>query len=180
LLKISESLILLAALFQDRCCVLSSTDELVDLFKNQIKIEQIIVDSVKKGLVEIENPAVKGVLKGISLDSAKHAEMYSSAINLLTSVPQALTERNLDKQRKLVEKHIRLEAEIIQRLSEAIPSIQNEKVKLLLNAILSDEERHHSLLKKVLEILVRGETITDKEWWDVLWENVPFHGAPGG
>ncbi|UCC58759.1 MAG: ferritin-like domain-containing protein [Candidatus Bathyarchaeum sp.] len=159
---------------------MSSEDELVKLLKDQIKIEKNIVDSVKKGVVGIENPAVKGVLKGISLDSLKHAEMYSSAINLLTSVPQALTEGNLDKQRELVEKHIRIEAEIMEKLNVAIPSIQNEKVKLLLNAILSDEKRHHALLKKVLEILVRGETITDKEWWDVLWENVPFHGAPGG
>ncbi len=159
---------------------LGSEEELVKLFKNQIKIEKNIVDSVKEGLVEIKNPAVTGVLKGISLDSLKHAEMYSSAINLLTSVPQALTEENLDKQRELVEKHIRIEAEIIEKLSKVIPSIQNEKVKLLLNAILSDEKRHHALLKKVLEILVRGETITDNEWWDVLWENVPFHGAPGG
>ncbi len=159
---------------------MGSEEELVKLFKNQIKIEKNIVDSVKEGLVEIKNPAVTGVLKGISLDSLKHAEMYSSAINLLTSVPQALTEENLDKQRELVEKHIRIEAEIIEKLSKVIPSIQNEKVKLLLNAILSDEKRHHALLKKVLEILVRGETITDNEWWDVLWENVPFHGAPGG
>jgi rubrerythrin len=159
---------------------LSSKDELVALFNKQIKIEQTIVDSVKKGLVEIENPAVKGVLNGISFDSMKHAQMYSSAINLLTSVPQALTEGNLDKQRELVEKHIRLEAEIIETLKKAIPSIQNEKVKLLLNAILSDEKRHHALLKEVLEILVRGETITEDEWWDVIWENVPFHGAPGG
>jgi len=159
---------------------LSSNDELVALFKNQIKIEKIIVDSVAEGLVEIKNPAVKGVLKGISLDSTKHAEMYSSAINLLTSVPQALTEGNLDKQKELVEKHIRLEAEIIKKLREVIPSVQNKKVKLLLTAILSDEVRHHALLKKVLDILVRGETITDNDWWDVLWENVPFHGAPGG
>ncbi len=159
---------------------MSSNDELVTLFKNQIKIEKTIVDSVAEGLVEIKNPAVKGVLKGISLDSTKHAEMYSSAINLLTSFPQALTEGNLDKQRELVEKHIRLEAEIIKKLREVIPSVQNKKVKLLLTAILSDEVRHHALLKKVLNILVRGETITDNDWWDVLWENVPFHGAPGG
>ena len=159
---------------------MSSKEELVKLFKNQIKIEETIVDSVNEGLVEIKNPAVKGVLKGISLDSLKHAEMYSSAINLLTSVPQALTEGNLEKQRELVEKHIRIEAEIITILSEQLPKIKNEKVKLLLEAILSDEKRHHALLKKVLEILVKGETITDKEWWDVLWENVPFHGAPGG
>jgi len=159
---------------------LSSNDELIALFKNQIKIEKTIVDSVAEGLVDINNPAVKGVLKGISLDSTKHAEMYSSAINLLTSVSQALTEENLDKQRELVEKHIQLEAEIIKKLQKAIPSVQNKKVKLLLDAILSDEVRHHALLKKVLDILVRGETITENDWWDVIWENVPFHGAPGG
>jgi len=159
---------------------LSSNDELVTLFRNQIKVEKTIVDSVAEGLVEIENPAVKGVLKGISLDSTKHAEMYSSAINLLTSVPQALTEGNLDKQRELVEKHISTEVEIIKKLRDMIPSVQKKKVKLLLTAILSDEVRHHALLKKVLDILVRGETITDNDWWDVLWENVPFHGAPGG
>ena len=159
---------------------MSSNDELVALFKNQIKIEKTIVDSVTEGLVDIKNPAVKGVLKGISLDSTKHAEMYSSAINLLTSVSQALTEENLDKQRELVEKHIRLEAEIIKKLDEVIPHVRNTKVKLLLDAILSDEVRHHALLKKVLDILVKGETITENDWWDVMWENVPFHGAPGG
>ena len=160
--------------------VLSSKDELVDLFKNQIKIEQTIVDSVKEGLTEIKNPAVKGVLNGISLDSLKHAQMYSSAITLLTSVPQALTEGNLDKQEELVKKHIQLEVKVIQKLREIIPSVQNEKVKLLLNAILEDEKRHHDLLQKVLNILIKGETITDKDWWDVMWENVPFHGTPGG
>jgi rubrerythrin len=160
--------------------VLSSNDELVELFKNQIKIEKTIVASVAEGLVEIKNPVVKGVLKGISLDSDKHAEMYASAINLLTSISQALTEDNLNKQRELVEKHINLEAKIINKLKEVIPSIKNKKVKLLLDAILSDEIRHHALLKKVLDIIIGGETITENDWWDVMWENVPFHGAPGG
>ena len=159
---------------------MSSIDELVALFKNQIKVEKEIVDSVTEGLADIENEAVKGVLKGISLDSTKHANMYSSAIDLMTTVPQALTEGNLDEQRELVEKHIRLEAQIIKTLKNVIPSVTNKKVKLLLEAILSDEIRHHALLKKVIDILVKGETITDADWWDVLWENVPFHGAPGG
>ena len=159
---------------------MSSNDELVKLFKNQIKIEKTIVDSVTEGLTEIDNPAVKGVLKGISLDSTKHAEMYSSAISLLTTVSRALTEENLGKQTEILEKHVKLEAMIIKKLVEVIPSIQNNKVKLLLQAILSDEKRHHALLKKVLETIVRGETITDNEWWEVLWENVPFHGTPGG
>lgn len=166
--------------FKKRANVLSSKDELVGFLKKQIQIENKIVKSLNSSLREIGNPTVKGVLKGISLDSVKHAEMYASAVKLLTSVSQALTQENLDKQRELVEEHIRIEAELIERISKVIPSIKNEKVRLLLNAILLDEKRHHELLKKVLEILVRGETITEEDWWDVLWKNVPFHGAPGG
>jgi bacterioferritin (cytochrome b1) len=130
--------------------------------------------------VDVKNPPVKGVLKGISLDSVKHAELYAAAITLLTGVSQALTQENLDKQRKLVEKHIEMEAELIKKLDKVIPTIENDKVKLLLNAILADEKRHHELLKVVLNIIVRGETITEEDWWELLWKNVPFHGAPGG
>jgi hypothetical protein len=148
--------------------------------KAQIKVENEIVDSLNSALVDVKNPPVKGVLKGISLDSVKHAEMYAAATELLTSVSQALSQEHLDKQRALVEKHIRLEAELIEKISKVLPSVENEKVKLLLNAILADEKRHHELLKMVLEILVHGETITEADWWELLWKNVPFHGAPGG
>ena len=159
---------------------MKSKDELINFMKAQIKVENDIVDSLNSGLVEIKNPPVRGVLKGISLDSVKHAEMYAAATELLTSVSQALSQEHLDKQKALVEKHIRMEAELIKKISKALPSVENEKVKLLLNAILADEKRHHELLKMVLEILVRGETITEADWWDLLWKNVPFHGAPGG
>ena len=135
---------------------------------------------MNKSLTDIGNPTVKGVLKGISLDSVKHAEMYNSAVKLLTSVPQALTQENLDQRKKLVEKHIELEAELIEKISNTLPTVENKKVKVLLNAILADEKRHHELLKEILEILVKGETITEADWWDVLWKNVPFHGSPGG
>ncbi|UCF58838.1 MAG: ferritin-like domain-containing protein [Candidatus Bathyarchaeota archaeon] len=157
-----------------------SKDELVGFLKKQVNIENEIVDSVNGALGEIGNPAVKGVLEGISLDSLKHAKMYSAAISLLTSVLPALTQENLDKQRELVEKHVRMEAKLIEKISKVLPSIENKNVKLLLNAISLDEKRHHQLLKEVLEILVRGETITEEDWWEVLWKNVPFHGAPGG
>jgi rubrerythrin len=160
--------------------VLKTKNELINFMKEQIKVENEIVDSLNKALVEIKNPPVTGVLKGISLDSVKHAEMYAAATELLTSVSQALTQEHLDKQKALVERHIRLEAELIKKIGKILPDVENQKAKLLLNAILSDEKRHHALLKMVLEILVRGETITEDDWWDLLWKNVPFHGAPGG
>ena len=159
---------------------MSPNEKMVSFMKRQIEIENEIVDSLNSALVNIHNPPVKGVLKGISLDSVKHAELYASAIKLLTSTSQALQQEHLDEQKKLVEKHIEMEAELIEKLSKIVPTIESGKVRLLLEAILTDEKRHHELLKMVLEIIVRGETITEDDWWDVLWKNVPFHGSPGG
>lgn len=154
--------------------------DLLDFLKNQVVIEKEIVDSLEKALVDMKNPAVKGVLKGVSLDSVKHAELYTAAITLLTDVSTALTQEHLDEHRALVEKHIAIESELIKKLEAMLPNIKNEKVEFLLNAILNDERRHHAMLKLVLDIIVHGETITEADWWKMLWENVPFHGAPGG
>jgi rubrerythrin len=159
---------------------LSSNNELVGFIKRQIIIEKEIVESLNKGIANIKNPPVRGVLKGISLDSVKHAELYSAAVSLLTNVSQALKQENLDEQKALVEKHIKMEAELIKKLEKIMPTIENNKVQFLLNSILADERRHHALLKTILEIIVHGETITEADWWKMLWENVPFHGAPGG
>jgi len=158
----------------------SKNDDLLEFMKKQIVIENEIVNSLNKGIVNIKNPPVKGILKGISLDSVKHAELYSAAITLLTNVSQALSQENLDQQRELVEKHIQMEAELIKKIELRLPSVENTKVKFLLNSILMDEKRHHAMLKTVLEIVVRAETITEDQWWDLLWEGSPFHGAPGG
>jgi len=155
-------------------------NNLLDFLKNQVTVENEIVTSLEKAIVNMKNPAVKGVLKGVSLDSVKHAELYSAALTLLTSASTALNQGNLDEQRELVKKHIEIEAKLIKVLQEKIPEIENEKVVFLLKAILEDECRHHAMLKMVLEIIVHGETVTEADWWKMLWENVPFHGAPGG
>jgi rubrerythrin len=159
---------------------LGEKDELMKFLREQITIENTIVDSLNNSLGEITNQAVRGVLKGISLDSVKHAEMYTAAVKLLTHVTPPLTQENLDTQIELVKNHIRLEAELIQKIGKILPNVENDKVSLLLNAILTDEKRHHALLTEVLQILVQGETITEEDWWNLIWKNVPFHGSPGG
>jgi rubrerythrin len=162
------------------CMETTKKDDLLDFLKNQVTVEQEIVDSLEKALVDMKNPAVKGVLKGVSLDSIKHAELYTSAITLLTSASTALKQEDLDTHRELIQKHIDIEAKLIKILKERIPEIQNQKVVFLLKAILEDEIRHHAMLKMVLEIVVKGETVTEDDWWQMLWEGVPFHGSPGG
>ncbi len=157
-----------------------ANEKLIEFMKKQIENEKAIVKSVAEGTKNIRNLPVKAVLKSISLDSTKHAELYSSAITLLSVVSQAMSQDNLDEQREIVETHIKMEADLIKKLEKELPIIENKKVAFLLNSILMDERRHHAMLKTVLEIIVRGETITEDDWWKLLWEESPFHGAPGG
>ena len=149
------------------------SEELERFLKGMVKAEEEIVRSVESAVGDLKNTAVRSVLRGISYDSLKHAEMYRSAGELLSERRPALDEEQFDVQRALVARHIAMEERVIARLEEMIPGVENEKVLFLLNAIIEDERRHHKLLKRVEELLVRGETVTEEEWWDAGFGDVP-------
>ena len=149
------------------------TENVIEFLENMVELENKIIVSVVGALKGIDNEAVTTALAGISLDSSKHALMYKSAISLLTSSSAALNEEQLDIQKDVITKHIKMEEAVIQMLEKKLPSIDDKKVELLLKAILADEKRHHNLLKNLLEILVKGETITEGDWWDAIWGDVP-------
>jgi hypothetical protein len=66
-----------------------------------------------------------------------------------------------------------MEEAVIVELQKVVPTIEDDKVGLILSGILKDEERHHKLLKTLYEILVRGESVTEGDWWDAIWGDVP-------
>lgn len=146
---------------------------MIKFFERQIALENKIVESVHEAVDQIENEAVSTALKGISLDSTKHAMMYQSVISLMTTSSAALNEEQLDLQKKVIENHIKMEEAVIKELKKVVPTVENKKVGLILSAILKDEERHHKLLKTLYEILIKGESVTEGDWWDALWGDVP-------
>ena len=149
------------------------SDKLLKFMENQISLENKIVKSIKDSADKIDNEAVSTALLGISLDSKKHAMMYRSAISLMTTSSAALNQEQLDLQKKVVSDHIMMEEAVIKELEKMLPTVENEKVELLLKAILQDEVRHHKLLKTLYEILIRGEAVTEGDWWDAVWGDVP-------
>jgi hypothetical protein len=149
------------------------SESMVNFLEGMVKIENKIVKSVNQSLDAINNTAVQGALKGISYDSMKHALMYRSAISLISERRLPLEDAQLDEQKEIVNRHIEMEAEVIGKLEAMIPEVEDERVSLILNAIVEDERRHHKLLKRVHEILVMGEAITEQEWWEAIWKDVP-------
>jgi len=153
--------------------------KLVDFFREQAELEEEIVKSVNKALETVKNPVVESVLKGMALDSSKHAAIYRTAEQIVRVAP-ALTENEFYELKRVVKWHIENEEKIIKRLEDTVNKTENKRIRFLLRAIVADEKRHHQLLDTLMDIVVKGETITNDEWWEMLWKNVPFHGAPGG
>ncbi|MEM2977808.1 MAG: hypothetical protein QXM46_00780, partial [Candidatus Hadarchaeales archaeon] len=107
--------------------------------------------------------------------------MYEAALKLLQGmVREEVKEEQLREQEELLRKHLKWEEELLEKIDSVLPQVEDERVRMLLQAIREDERRHHLLLKKVMELLVRRETVTGEDVWDLLWKNVPFHGTPGG
>jgi rubrerythrin len=149
------------------------SDKLIKFLERQVTLEDKIVESVHKAVDQIENEAVSTALKGVALDSKKHAMMYKSVISLMTTSSAALNEEQLDIQKKVIYDHIQMEEAVIAELKNVVPTIEDDKIGLILSGILKDEERHHKLLKTLYEILVRGESVTEGDWWDSIWGDVP-------
>jgi len=153
--------------------------EELEFFRQQAKREEDIVKSINKALKNLKNLVVVSILKGISFDSAKHADLYRAAESILSVAP-AMSEDELKRLEKVVAWHIDNEERLMAKLDEAIKKTRDERVKFLLDSIMTDEKRHHEILRTIMDTVVRGETITEDEWWEMVWGNVPFHGSPGG
>ena len=156
-----------------------SEDKTIRFFKDQIELEHRIVEAITRSLKTIRNPVAKQVLRAIAFDSQKHAGIYNTAI-ALSSVTPALTDEEFTRLKETTERHIEDEEKAISALDEFMKGVKDEKIKFLLESIATDERKHHQLLKKVVELIVRREAITEEDWWEILWKNVPFHGTPGG
>ena len=156
-----------------------SEDKTIQFFKDQIELEHSIVEAITRSLKTIRNPIAKQVLRAIAFDSQKHAGIYNAAI-ALSSVTPALTDEEYRRLKETTERHIQDEEKAITTLDTFMKGVKDEKIRFLLESIEADERKHHQLLTKIMDLIVRREAITEEDWWEILWKNVPFHGTPGG
>ena len=73
-----------------------------------------------------------------------------------------------------------MEQQAIETYTELLKTIEDEKEKLVIKYILSDEVRHHVLLKRLHKMIVEKETLTEQDLWDLTWKDSISHGSPGG
>ncbi len=125
--------------------------------------------------------ALSAIFAALSKDSEKHAELYESLLKIVgeTAQPRIFNE-DLKLVGEAIDRHIETERRMIEESRKLLDKIEDSRVRLLLAAIYEDEVKHHKLLTDIKDKIAKIQTLTEEEFWNAVWRDSPWHGAPGG
>ncbi len=135
-----------------------SQETLVKLVKEQIKIEKNFVTAVDEQIKNVHNVAARLLLLETKKDSEKHAMILEGILEVISkkgAVPlwDTLLDSYVDKIviRRSLEKHIETEKAMLDHIKKEMKETDDEGIKLLLEHIASDEDKHHKILQAVIK-----------------------------
>ena len=146
-------------------------EELIQLLSKQRDLELTAAESLSS-LVEISRyDVVKLLLLGVMNDSKKHAQILEALMSLMRATTFGYVEKY--EVAKGVEKHIKIEEEMLRNIDEITGKAEDEEVKTMLGLIAMEEKRHHRTLLELSEIVERIDRISEEDWRDYLnrWAN---------
>lgn len=156
-------------------------EELVEFLEKQVEVENQIVQEAVKSVSLIRNVLIRELIRGIAVDSHKHAMILKALIGLLSGPTPLIEENDREKIGESIQRHIKMEVEAIETYKGlAEKHKDDEKLALVFQYLLTDEKRHHKLLKQVDRIIIENATLSEEDMWEMIWRYSPFHGAPGG
>ncbi|RLE65959.1 MAG: hypothetical protein DRJ34_05660 [Thermoprotei archaeon] len=146
-------------------------DENVAVFFNkQIDIEVKNAEMLRESIAQLKNILIKKLFESIAHDSIKHAGIYRSLINISSTTTEAIDEGELKILRNIVEKHIRIEENMIKNIRHVLEKGVDKRIEYVLKYILEDEYRHHAFLKGMLNAVVKEKVASEEEWWNIIWK----------
>jgi len=154
-------------------------DDLLKLVEEWAREELEYASRLQELAGRIRHPVLRALFQGVAKDSEKHHHFLTAMAEYLRENRPLVTEEDLRVIGEAIEKHVREEKESIVALSDLREKVEDPALLLMIDAMLEDEKRHHKLLSRILEVVARGEAVSDQELWEALWRDTPYHGAPG-
>ena len=94
--------------------------------------------------------------------------MLTALLAMQKTTQPFISETVSKKLNENIQNHIELEQEAIQTYKELLEQVEDEQVKIVIQAIYHDELRHHALLKKIYTVIIEKETLDEDEIWEFI------------
>ena len=135
---------------------------------NNIKKQKEFDDQTAKKLTPLYesavNPIIKLFIHSLILDTMRHSDTYQMLLDLNSSAQMGDESKDIGQKELTI--HIKEEAQMLKQTKDISEVVKDKKIKQLILNILEDEQKHHRVLKEVLEILNKES----KEWDAYLYD----------
>jgi rubrerythrin len=133
--------------------------------ENEKKAVEILHDSMKK----TNNTVIQLMLHQLALDSSKHEKMLRAILQLLKPSSKEQFKYEGEEFRRVIEKHVEVERKMLEDFQKIVDKTEDNRIRFILQDIISDEKKHHAIMKRVHELVCEGEKVQNQRWWDFLF-----------
>ena len=151
--------------------------EKVAKMREMAKLEERYAVDYDDDVAGLGNVAVAGLMMSVALDSRKHAGLYR-AIAAILEGPLGITDVEYDRLEAALKRHVEVEVGMLSEARALLEGVEDDRARRLLEEIVADEVRHHKFLSNLLEAVLARDMIFEQDVWDMIWRDVPTHGAP--
>jgi rubrerythrin len=143
--------------------------EFKGIIEKRIENEKKAVELLQDSLEKTSNTVIQLLLYQLALDSTKHEYMLRATLELLETPSKEQFKCEGEEFRKAIEKHAEVEREMLESFEKIVDKTEDKRIRLILQEIISDEKKHHTIIKRIYELICEDEKIKDEKWWDFLF-----------
>jgi rubrerythrin len=141
---------------------MSSEGSLIEMLRVHMKAEADMVKVCAELEKKVHTAAAKLLLAEMRLDSVKHEVILREILNVIEKQPSLLPEIKLwdyriesfvdmEVARKELQRHVNVEADMLQSVEKVIKATPDEALKVLLSHIAEDERKHHKNIELIIK-----------------------------
>lgn len=130
-----------------------ANERLIKLLETQLTLEKESARALRKEMKDIDHVGIKALFEICAADSTKHAAIVQMMLDSLKSGELSRetfvsTWQQRNQGLEAIKTHIDREKKMIELIKDEILATDDKLIKILLQHILNDEERHHKILKE--------------------------------
>ena len=139
------------------------------MIEEQIVNESQAVKLLHESMAKTTNTVIQLLLHQLALDSTKHEHMLRAVLKLLETPSKEQFKWEGEEFRKAIEKHVEVEREMLESFEKIVDKTKDERIRFIIQDIISDEKKHHAIMKRVHQLVCESEKVKDEKWWDFLF-----------
>ena len=150
--------------------------KMVDKFKELSRVEDDYAVKLDTEVRGYGNEILRDIIGSIAVDSKKHAGLFKACAAITGGESLSLTEDEYNELVQSLQKHETVEGNMIKVVDDILAKTKDDRIKMMLNHIKSDEIRHHLLIRNLTKMVVKREVILEKDIWNQLFRDALTNG----